>query len=330
MKVQLYSGASSLVARSGIGQALFHQQAILSRKGIATTLANSHDADIVHINTVFPDAPLAARKAHRRGQKVVYYAHSTMEDFRNSFRGSNQMAAIFKRWLLHCYKEGDIIITPTPYSRKLLQGYGLKLPIAVVSNGVDTSTFQASSLRGSVFRARYDLDNQEKVVISIGHQIVRKGILDFILLARLLPNVRFFWFGHTPSYLIPSNVRKAIKNAPQNLCFTGYVDQAALRDAYCGSDLFCFMSHEETEGIVVLEALACGIPVLVSDIPVYSDWLEDGKNVYKAADLADFYSKTVAILDGAVADCTAAGRAVAEARSFEAIGSELMRIYSTL
>lgn len=45
--------------------------------------------------------------------------------------------------------------------------------------------------------------------------------------------------------------------------------------------LFCFMSHEETEGIVVLEALACCIPVLVRDIPVYEDWLADGKNVLR-------------------------------------------------
>ena len=50
--------------------------------------------------------------------------------------------------------------------------------------------------------------------------------------------------------------------APANLHFAGFVDQAALRGAYCGADLFCFASLEETEGIVVLEALGCGVRCL--------------------------------------------------------------------
>ena len=187
MKVQIYSGARSLVAKSGVGQALSHQQQILMRRGIATTLADAPDADIVHINTVFPDALRAARRARRRGQRVVYYAHSTMEDFRDSFRGSNLLAPLFKRWLMHCYATGDVLVTPTPYARALLFGYGLKKPIAVLSNGVDTAFFRPDAKRGQAFRMRYGIGAEEKVVISAGHQIVRKGVLSFITLARLFP-----------------------------------------------------------------------------------------------------------------------------------------------
>ena len=75
----------------------------------------------------------------------------------------------------------------------------------------------------------------------------------------------------------------ALENAPENVEFPGFVDRERLREAYCGADVFAFMSHEETEGIVVLEALACGIPTLLRDIPVYDGWLTHGENVYKAS-----------------------------------------------
>ena len=109
------------------------------------------------------------------------------------------------------------------------------------------------------------------MVISAGHTIERKGILDYIALARRMPWVKFIWFGHTPEHLLPRPIRKAVANAPPNLFFAGFVGQEELRDAYCGADVFAFLSLEETEGIVVLEALSCGIPVVLRDIPVYRD-----------------------------------------------------------
>ncbi len=60
------------------------------------------------------------------------------------------------------------------------------------------------------------------------------------------------------------------------------------RQRYSGSDLFLFPSYEETEGIVVLEALAMKIPLLLRDIPVYNGWLEKGRDVYQAKKLDDF------------------------------------------
>lgn len=86
MSVYLYPGGFRLIRKSGVGQAILHQRKALAATGIplAQTMA---EGDIVHINTVFPDSLLVALAARLSGKKVVYYAHSTMEDFRRSFPG---------------------------------------------------------------------------------------------------------------------------------------------------------------------------------------------------------------------------------------------------
>ena len=102
MSVYLYPGGFRLIRKSGVGQALLHQQKALAAAGVplARTMG---EGDIVHINTVFPDSLLAALAARLSGKKVVYYAHSTMEDFRRSFPGSDLLAPLFKRWIKLCY-----------------------------------------------------------------------------------------------------------------------------------------------------------------------------------------------------------------------------------
>lgn len=327
MKVQLYIGSLKLVEKSGVGQALHHQEAMLKSIGLEATYKNDRSANFIHINTVFPDSIFAALKARLRGQKVIYYGHSTMEDFRNSFKLSNAFAPLFKKWITLCYSLGDAVITPTEYSKQLLLSYGIKKPIYALSNGIDTAFFRFDTGRRAAFRSKYGLNESDKAVISVGHYIVRKGILDFIELARAMPQTHFFWFGYTNLNLVPAKVREAIMDAPPNLIFPGYVERADLCEAYCGCDLFCFMSYEETEGIVVLEALSCGIPVLVRDIPVYNGWLRDGENVYKGTDSESFYRKAAAILDGSAANLTQAGRQTAEARSIAAMGERLLNIY---
>lgn len=330
MRVHIYTGSLALVGKSGVGQAANHQRAALQSAGVEVVTQWQPPADAVHINTVLPCSVRAARKARRRGIPVIWYGHSTEEDFRHSFAGSNLLAPLFKRWLCHCYNQADLILTPTPYAANILQGYGLRPPVRVLSNGVDTEFFAPDPARGAAFREKYGLADGQKAVVSAGHFFERKGILDFIALARRMPGVRFFWFGHTDPALVPRAVRKAMQAAPPNLCFAGFVTQAALRDAYCGADAFLFCSHEETEGIVVLEALACGVPVLVRDIPVYKGWLTDGVNVYKAADNAGLQTKLAGILQHRLPDVTAAGRTVAEERALPVIGQALLGHYAAL
>lgn len=327
MRIYIYAGGERLVGKSGVGQAITHQREMLRRAGIETTGRWTADAGAVHVNTVLPDSVLAALGAKLRRRKVIWYGHSTMEDFCGSFKGSDRLAPLFKRWIKFCYNLGDVVLTPTEYSRQLLQSYGLKSPVYSISNGVDTEFFAPSAARRDAFRRRYGLAEGEKAVISVGHTIARKGLVDFLELARQLPQARFFWFGWTDPRLLPQEIRDAMAAAPANVSFPGYVDRERLREAYCGADVFAFMSHEETEGIVVLEALACGIPAVLRDIPVYGGWLLDGWDVYKAADTEGFCARVEGLLNGTLPDLTAAGRAVAQSRSLEAVGGDLRKIY---
>ena len=327
MSIYLYRGGEKLVGRSGVGQAIRHQAECLSRCGLPVTDRFAPDTDAVHINTVLPDAVVTALLARLRGRKVVWYGHSTMEDFRGSFRGSDLLAPLFRRWLTFCYGLGDVVLTPTPYSRRLLAGYGLRKPVYSLSNGVDVDFFHPDAAAKDTFRKRYHLGANEKTVISVGHTISRKGLPEFLELARRMPDVRFLWFGWTDPRLVPAAITRAIRNAPPNVLFPGFVDRERLREAYQGADVFAFLSHEETEGIVVLEALACGIPTVLRDIPVYDGWLEDRKTVYKASNPGEFQRIVMDLLAGTLPDLTAAGRQAAEERSLETVGERLKDIY---
>lgn len=329
MCVLIYQGDLDVVGNSGVGEAVRHQMSALEKAGVPFTTNPEDDYEIVHINTVLPKSYYFACKAKREGKKVIYYGHSTEDDFRNSFRGSNVLAPLFKQWIARCYRSGDIVITPTEYSKHILQSYGLERPIYAVSNGIDLEAYQKTPEARRRFRAVYNFSEEDKVVMSAGHYIERKGIDDFIAAARMLPQYQFIWFGYTPPSLIPASIAEAMEHKPDNLQFPGYVDGAHLRDAYAGADLFMFMTHEETEGIVLLEALAGKLPVLLRDIPIYED-LEDGRVVYKATDTASFVSRCQAILEGRLPDLSEEGYKVAKEKSLLNVGRQLKAIYRQL
>ncbi|MDX8047585.1 glycosyltransferase [Gracilibacillus sp. S3-1-1] len=327
MKVLLYTGSLNLINKSGIGQAIRHQQKALEYLDVAHTTNHKEEFDIVHLNTIFPNSLVMSWQARRKGKKIVYYAHSTMEDFRNSFIGSNLIAPLFKKWISFCYNKGDIIITPTEYSKSILDTYGLGRPIYSLSNGIDTTFFQKNQESRDRFRKKYQLADDEKVIISVGHFMERKGIDDFIELAKQLPSYQFYWFGHTSMNLVPAKIKRAMKQDIPNLHFPGFIDREELRDAYCGSDLFLFLTHEETEGIVLLEALAAKIPILVRDIPIYEQWLEKGVHVYKAKQFDSFKEQLVNIVEQQVPDLTEEGYKLALEKDITNISRKLIELY---
>lgn len=330
VKVLLYTENEKMISKSGLGKAIKHQINALEENNIEYTIDPKDDYDIVHINYYGPASYALAKKAKKLGKKVIYHAHSTEEDFRNSFILSNQIAPMFKKWLIKCYTLGDHILTPTPYSKKLLLGYGITNPITDISNGINVNFFKHSDEKGKMFRKDYGYKDTDKVIMGVGLYIERKGILDFVELAKRLPQYKFIWFGYSPLAASPLKIREAVNTKLDNLVFAGYVEPEVITRAYSGCDLYLFPTLEETEGIPILEACAAKIPALIRDIPVFDEWLLDGVNVYKAKNIDEFEDKIKKILENKLPNLTNAGYKVAQERDIKLVGKKLIDIYKSV
>lgn len=329
MKVLLYTENEKMIGKSGLGKAIKHQMKALSYAGVPYTTNPSDDYDILHINTYFPKSYRLAKKAKKRGKKIVYHAHSTEEDYKNGFILANKTSKLFKKWLIKCYSLGDVIVTPTPYSKRLLKGYkGLTdKKIVDVSNGIELDFFKEDKSLKNEFRKKYGYKDTDKVIFGIGLYIERKGIVDFVELAKRMPEYKFIWFGYSPLAAATGPVKKAVHTKLDNLTFAGYVEPSMIKSAMNGADLFLFPTLEETEGIPIIEACACKCDAIIRDIPIFDGWLKDGKNVYKAKDVDEFERKIRLFFDGKLKSLASNVYEVAEERDLKNIGNKLKNIY---
>ncbi|MBO5376689.1 MAG: glycosyltransferase family 4 protein [Bacilli bacterium] len=329
MKVLLYTENLKAIGKSGLGKAIKHQMKALENEKIEYTLDPKDDYDILHINTYFPKSYMIAKKAKKQGKKIVYHAHSTEEDYKDGFIFAKQTSKLFKKWLIKCYSLGDVIVTPTLYSKNLLQGYkGLEdKKIYDISNGIEIEFFKKDEKLGKKFRKDYGFSKDDKVIMGIGLYIERKGIVDFVELAKRLPEYKFIWFGYSPLAAATAPVRKAVNTKLPNLFFPGYVEPEVIKSAMSGADLYIFPTLEETEGIPIIEACACKQNAIVRDIKIFDGWLEDGKNVYKAKDVDEFEKKIKDFFDGKLPSVTEEAYKVALERDLKTIGKKLKAVY---
>ena len=107
----------------------------------------------------------------------------------------------------------------------------------------------------------------------------------------------------------------------------GYIDGDVIQGALQGADLFFFPSYEETEGIVVLEALASKIPLLIRDIPVYEDWLTNNIDCYKGNNNEEFVSLITEILNKDNTNIIENGYKIAQKRDIKIVGEQLIEVY---
>ena len=113
---------------------------------------------------------------------------------------------------MYLYNSADVIITPTPYSKSLLESYDLNKEIYAISNGVDVAQFNPTSKQINEFTQQFHISEEDKLVISVGWLFERKGFDTFVEVAREMPHVKFMWFGDVRL----SNPTSKIKNYSKN------------------------------------------------------------------------------------------------------------------
>nr|WP_231989332.1 glycosyltransferase [Ndongobacter massiliensis] len=163
--------------------------------------------------------------------------------------------------------------------------------------------------------------------MGIGLYLRRKGIVDFVELAKRMPQYKFIWFGYSNPITSTLDVQQAVKTELSNLNFAGYVENKDIILALQACDLYVFPTYEETEGIPAIEACAAGADFIVRDIPVFDTWLENGLNCYKAINVDDFEKKINDFLKRRLPSLKDKAYKVAEERDLARIGQKLKSAY---
>ncbi|MFC7203923.1 glycosyltransferase family 4 protein [Haloferax namakaokahaiae] len=302
MRVLNYLELASQLDRSGIGTATDQQRAALettdvdvvtspwpdSPRAVVSRFANGEgifaDYDIAHCNLIGPGSVAVARHAKRNDIPLVLHAHVTREDFAESFRGSTAVAPALGRYLKWFYSQADLVLCPSEYTKGVLESYPVDAPIRPMSNGVDTEALEGHETLRDEYREKYDMDGM--AVFAVGSVFERKGLTMFCELARET-DYDFTWFG---TYDTGPHGSKTVKywvnNHPENVTFTGWVDD--IRGAYGAGDVYLFPTKNENQGLVVLEAMACGKAVVLRDIPVFEEFYTHGHDCLKCSTKAEF------------------------------------------
>jgi len=283
--------------------------------------------DVIHAHTFGPIALFLAllHKAYRR--VVVIHAHTTPQDVRSSYVAASFLSIFLRRYLKFYYNLADVCIAPSLYTKDvLITTLGVRRRIEVVSNGIDLNLYSCDQERANTFRKRYAIGDRP-LILSVGLVFMRKGIADFVEVARIFPEFQFAWAGRIlASPFLPRRTREILRNAPPNVLFTGRVENIC--DPLSAAQIFVFPSYEENQGIAVLEAAACSLPIVIRDLPVYTGYVHE-------RDCIKFTSRRelAAAIQELVTNKTKAGllgqnaREAVQKHDIRVIGRKLLRVY---
>jgi glycosyltransferase involved in cell wall biosynthesis len=293
---------------------------------VSVTSDPDESFDVLHLEAIGPRSYYLADKFSGI-RPVVISSHTTADDFANSFVMSDSIAPYLGRLLTHFYNKADLLIAPTEYTRRVLQAHGVTGQIQVVSNGVDLRRFQSLRRARSLGRGRHLLKGV--VAFAVGLVLLRKGVDLFCEVARRMPDLTFVWFGRVPRGVKPET-RRIIEQAPVNVRFSGFVENIA--EAYAAGDIFFFPSAVENEGIAVLEAAACGRPLVLRDAECFAGRFVDGLNCLMGTDPDDFGIHLRRLLEDEDLRARLGERArqYAQAHSLEQVGLRLRETYARL
>ncbi|MGM0913533.1 MAG: glycosyltransferase [Pseudomonadota bacterium] len=238
------------------------------------------DPDIVHAHHPFLLGDTAARTAETYGLPLVFTHHTLYEHYTHYVPGDSPRMQRFAVALATEYTRlCDEVIAPSESIRRLLIERGANAAISVVPSGVDTRRFAAGD--GAAWRERLGISEQACVIGHLGRLAFEKN-LDFLARAVGLAlgrdeRLHCLVVGEGEAQAA-MEARFEEAGVSARVYFTGRLQGQALIDAYHAMDLFAFASHSETQGMVVAEAMATGLPVVALDAPGVREVVRDDEN----------------------------------------------------
>ena len=250
------------------------------------------DPDVVHAHHPFALGGTAARIAAMREVPLIFTHHTMYEKYTHYIPGDSLRLKRYVVNLVTGYCNFcNAVIAPSESVADLLRRRGVKTPVTVIPTGVDTAFFGGGD--GSHFRQKYAIPADAFVVGHVGRMATEKN-LGFLArgVGKFLQDrskAYFVLVGEGPMTSEISRVMEEMEVADR-FCPAGLLEQQDLSDAYKAMDAFAFSSHTETQGMVLAEAMAAGVPVVALDASGVREVVRDFVNgrLLAGADVIQF------------------------------------------
>jgi len=243
-------------------------------------LVQSLDLDVYHAHHPFLLGPAARRWARRAGRPLVFTYHTRYEKYAHYVpltRPLVEAAAV--RLSTRFASRADAVVAPSMLVHEHLRRRGVTTPISVVPTGVDLERFRPGD-RAAARRA-LGLGLDDRLLLYVG-RLDREKSVDSVLLAfdRIAGTVapaRLWLVGQGKE---GEALRRLAERLPtgDRIHFAGVREHARLVPWYQAADLFVFASETETQGLVLAEAAACGLPAVAVTAPGCDEVVRDGES----------------------------------------------------
>jgi 1,2-diacylglycerol 3-alpha-glucosyltransferase len=291
--------------------------------------------DIIHIHTPFIAHYTGIKLAREFGIPKVETYHTFFEEYLY-----NYVPFLPKGWLRYLARkfskdqcnDVDALVVPSSAMLETLRNYGVTSPAEIVPTGIELSQFAAGD--GKSFRRRHGIAADRPTMLYVGRVALEKNI-DFLLrvlseVRRDVPNVLLLIAGEGPATEWLKRLAAEL-NLQENIKFVGYLSRDQdLQDCYCAGDVFVFASRTETQGLVLLEAMALGAPVVSTAVMGTKDILHSQTGAFVAEEsVGDFADKVVLLLRDSELRSRLGIQAAAYARrwSAEALAAKMIQFY---
>ncbi|MDZ7664655.1 MAG: glycosyltransferase [Desulfotignum sp.] len=303
-------------------------------------LFNQYKPDIVHLHHPFWLGSRGLRLARRHKVPAVYTYHTRLEMYAHYVPLPGR---IFRNFLsheliLHFCSRCDGVIVPTFSTEEYLRLIGVKSPIFVQPTGIDFQRFNHRDQdRIANLKRQYHIADNDKVLVSVSRLGKEKNVAFLVdamhqLQDRTQRRVRLFLVGEGDER--PALEEKiAALDLQDSVTLVGAVSPDEIPSYYQMADVFVFASKSETQGMVILEAMAAGLPVVAVRSSGTDDVIQEGKTGFKTFDRVDAWVERLVYLienDEVRAKFSEQAVAFAGQHDIEAFAANINRFYSEL
>ena len=264
-------------------------------------IARKLDLDLIHVHTPFIMGQVGARQARRLDVPLVFTYHTQYDQYVHYVPMGQEWAKdLTIKYCRYFCNRCDLVITPSSDIKEQVLSYRIEAPVEVIPTGVDVNKFSRGDR--TWLRREFGIDEDKKICIYVG-RLTREKNLEFLLKAFRLVLDRY---PKTCLVIVASGpLERELKKLTisqgmalnRDVIFTGFLPFERLVDAYHGADLFTFASLTETQGIVLVEAMASGLPVVAVRASGTQDMVENGRQgLLTRCDLEDFAQQVVRVL----------------------------------